>query len=119
VGDHRDHGHWSGLHHNANRGNGGGIVLHSDGDAMSEQNLIERSWSVYEAHMRKQGLGATDEVSFVGGFMACFGMLTGRVDIGMPPDTPVLKLFERIQKELDAMRVKVIEGQAEERRNGG
>lgn len=81
---------------------------------MSEQNLIERSWAVYEAHMRKQGT-STDEVSFVGGFMTCFGMLTGRVDIGMPPGTPVLQLFARVQKELDDMRVKVIEGQ----RNGG
>lgn len=83
-----------------------------------EQNLIERSWSVYEAHQRKRGV-PTDEVSFVGGFMSCFGMLTGRVDIGMPADTPILKLFERVQKELDDMRGKVIEAQATERRNGG
>lgn len=81
---------------------------------MSEQNLIERSWAVYEKHMRERG-ESTDEVSFVGGFMTCFGMLTGRVDIGMPPGTSVLQLFERVQKELDDMRVKVIEGQ----RNGG
>jgi hypothetical protein len=85
---------------------------------MTEQNLIERSWGVFEKHQRDRGV-STDEVSFVGGFMSCFGVLTGRVDIGLPPDTPVLKLFERVQKELDAMRVKVIEGQAEERRNGG
>jgi hypothetical protein len=81
---------------------------------MPEQNLIERAWSVYEEHMRQRGV-ATDEVSFVGGFMSCFGMLTGRVDIGLPPDTPVLKLFERVQRELDDMRVKVIDGQAERR----
>lgn len=77
---------------------------------MSEKNLIERAWSVYEAHMRQRGI-STDEVSFVGGYMSCFGMLTGRVDIGLPPDTAVLKLFERVQKELDAMRSKVIEAQ--------
>lgn len=82
---------------------------------MNEQNLIERSWAVFEARHRKQGI-STDEVSFVGGFLTCFGVLTGRVDIGLPPDTPVLKLFERVQKELDAMRVKVIEAQAAERR---
>lgn len=85
---------------------------------VSEQNLIERSWAVYEAHMRARG-ESTDEVSFVGGFMTCFGMLTGRVDIGMPESFTMMQRFERIQKELDAMRVKVIEGQAEERRNGG
>lgn len=81
-------------------------------------NLIERSWAVFEKHQRERRV-SIDEVSFVGGYMACFGMLTGRVDIGLPPDTPVLKLFERVQKELDAMRAKVIEAQAMERRNGG
>lgn len=81
---------------------------------MSEKNLIERSWAVYEKHQRECGV-STDEVSFMGGYLSCFGMLTGRVDIGMPADTPVLQLFERVQKELDDMRVKVIEGQ----RNGG
>lgn len=85
---------------------------------MSEQNLIERSWEVFEKHQRDRGV-STDEVSFVGGFMSCFGMLTGRVDIGLAPDTPVLKLFERVQKELDAMRVKVLEAQRAEQRNGG
>jgi len=81
---------------------------------MTEKNLIERAWSVYEEHMRKRGV-STDEVSFVGGFMSCFGVLTGRVPIGLPEDTPVLKIFEHMQKELDDMRVKVIDGQAERR----
>lgn len=85
---------------------------------MSEKNLIERSWAVYEKHQRERGV-PTDEVSFVGGYMSCFGMLTGRVDIGMPADTPILKLFERVQRELDDMRAKVMRAQAEERRNGG
>lgn len=84
---------------------------------MTEQNLIERSWAVFEKHQRARGV-STDEVSFVGGFMSCFGVLTGRVNIGMPEDTPILKLFERVQKELDAMRSKVIDAQADERRNG-
>lgn len=79
------------------------------------ENLIERAWEVFEAHHRKLGI-STDEVSFVGGFMSCFGVLTGRVDIGLAPDTPVIKLFERVQKELDAMRAKVIG--APEYRNG-
>lgn len=88
------------------------------GENMSERNLIERSWAVFEEHQRKRGV-STDEVSFVGGFMACYGVLTGRVNIGMPEDTPILKLFERVQRELDDMRGKVVEAQAAERRNGG
>jgi len=82
------------------------------------ENLIDRSLELFEAHQRKRGV-QTDDVSFVGGFMSCFGVLTGRVDVGLPADTPVLKLFELIQRNLDDYRARVIGGQAEERRNGG
>lgn len=82
------------------------------------ENLIDRSLEVFERHQRKRGV-QTDDVSFVGGFMSCFGMLTGRVDVGMPPDTPMLKLFEIIQRNLDDYRTRVIVGQDIERRNGG
>lgn len=85
---------------------------------MSHENLIERSWAVYEKHQRDRGV-STDEVSFVGGFMSCFGILTGRVDIGLPADTPTLKLFERVQRELDDMRARVIGAQATERMGNG
>jgi hypothetical protein len=81
------------------------------------ENLILRSLEVYAEHQRKRGFD-TDEVSFVGGFMSCFGVLTGRVDVGMPPDASVLKLFELIQRELDDYRTRVIGAQDNERRNG-
>lgn len=81
-------------------------------------NVITRSLEVYAEHQRKRGVD-TDEVSFVAGFMSCFGVLTGRVDVGLPPDTPVLKMFELIQRELDDYRTRVIGAQEDERRNGG
>lgn len=84
---------------------------------MSE-NLIDRAWQVYESHQRARGV-PTDEVSFVGGFMSCFGVLTGRVDVGMPEDATVMKLFELIQRNLDDYRQQVISAQDNERRNGG
>lgn len=83
---------------------------------MEQRNIIERSLDVFDRHQRAAGL-STDEVSFVGGFMTCYGILTGRVDIGLPQDTPMLKVFERIHKELDDYRRKVII--AENLRNGG
>ncbi|HEV8293038.1 MAG TPA: hypothetical protein VGP94_13980 [Tepidisphaeraceae bacterium] len=83
---------------------------------IEERNIIERSLDVFDADQRRAGL-STDEVSFVGGFMTCFGILTNRVDIGMPPNTSVLKVLERIHKELDDYRRKVII--AENLRNGG
>jgi hypothetical protein len=82
------------------------------------ENLIDRSLETFEAHQRKRGV-QTDDVSFVGGFMSCYGILTGRVDVGMPPDTSVLKLFELIQRNLDDYRTRVLGGQADDRRNGG
>lgn len=84
---------------------------------MSE-NLIDRSLETFERHQRKRGF-QTDDVSFVGGFMSCFGILTGRVNVGMPEDTSVLKLFELIQRNLDDYRTRVIGAQDNERRNGG
>lgn len=82
------------------------------------ENLIDRSLETYERHQRKRGV-QTDDVSFVAGFMSCFGILTGRVNVGMPEDTPVLKLFELIQRNLDDYRIRVIGAQDNERRNGG
>lgn len=84
---------------------------------MSE-NLIDRAWDVFDKHQRERGQ-TSDDVSFIGGFMSCFGVLTGRVDVGMPPDTSVMKMFELVQKNLDEYRGRVIRAQAEERRNGG
>lgn len=73
-------------------------------------NIIDRSLEAYAAHQRKRGV-ETDEVSFVAGYMSCFGVLTGRIPVGLPEDTPVLKLFELIQKNLDDYRARVIGGQ--------
>lgn len=85
---------------------------------MQDGNLIEKCWEVYEKHQRARGV-QTDEVSFVGGFMSCYGVLTGRVDIGLPADTSMLKMLEIIQRELEDKRTRVIGAQREERKNGG
>jgi hypothetical protein len=81
-------------------------------------NLIEQAFEVYERHQRQRGV-PTDEVSFVGGFMSCFGVLTGRVPVELPPGATVLQRFELIQRELDDYRQRVVAGQDLERRNGG
>lgn len=73
-------------------------------------NLIEQAFEVYERHQRKRGV-PTDEVSFVGGFMSCFGVLTGRVPVDLPADATVLQRFELIQRELDHYRTRVLGAQ--------
>lgn len=82
------------------------------------ENIIERAWDVFEKHQRGRGV-SVDEVSFMGGFMSCFGVLTGRIPVGLPDDTPLLKLFELVQRNLDDARNKVIMAQDNERKNGG
>ena len=72
-----------------------------------EKDLIERSWEVFDAVQRKNGLPAPDEVSFVGGFMTCFAMVMGRVP-GIPDSFTHLQRLERIQKELEMRRDKAL-----------
>jgi len=82
-------------------------------------NLIERCMDVFARNQQRIGIG-TDEVSFVGGFMACYGLLTGRVPIpGLGDDVTVLQRFESIQKELEAMRNTAIGAYQDNQRRGG
>jgi hypothetical protein len=80
-------------------------------------NLIDRSWEVYEQHQRKRGV-QSDELSFVGGFMSCYGVITGRVDVGLADGTTVLETLRYIQRELDGYRAEVMRAQAEQRKLG-
>lgn len=82
------------------------------------ENLIDRGWEVFEGVQRKMGQ-TSDEASFVGGFMTCFGVLTGRLDVGLPEGWTVMQAFALVQKNLDEYRQRVIDGQDNERRNGG
>lgn len=84
---------------------------------MSE-NLIDQGFEVFERVQHQQGQ-TSDEVSFVGGFMTCFGILTGRVDVPGGADMTVLQMFETIQRNLDDYRRKVLAAHGVERRNGG
>jgi hypothetical protein len=81
-------------------------------------NLIDRALEVFERHQRERGV-QTDDVSFVGGFMSCFGVLTGRIPVGLREDAPLTEAFELIQRNLEDYRSRVVGGQAEERRRGG
>lgn len=74
---------------------------------MKDENLIAKALDVFDQAQRKAGL-PVDEVSFVGGFMTLYGILTFRVNIGLPPDTPYIKVLERVQKELEDYRRRVM-----------
>ncbi len=84
---------------------------------MSE-NLVDRGWEVFERVQRAMGQ-TSDEASFVGGFATCFGILTGRVDVGLSKDATVMQGFEFVQKNLEDYRQRVLTAQDNERRSGG
>lgn len=81
-------------------------------------NFIDKGLEVFEKHQRARHV-ETDPVSFVGGFMTCFGIITGRVEVGFPHDRPLSDLFDRLQRDLEDYRSRVVGAQQEEMRRGG
>ena len=52
-----------------------------------------------------------DEVSYVMGFVCCFGILTHRVDIGLPADAPLDRIFDNIHRDVDAVMKRIVKNQ--------
>jgi hypothetical protein len=50
----------------------------------------------------KMGAPVPDEVSFVMGFIACFGIITGRVDIGLDQHAPLDRILDNIHEDIVA-----------------
>jgi hypothetical protein len=64
------------------------------------ENLIDRAWDVFERVQKQHGAPSPDEVSFVGGFTACFGILVGKVDIGLDQNAPLDQHLDLIHRSL-------------------
>lgn len=85
-------------------------------------NLIEKSWAVFEKFQRANGQ-TVDEPSFVGGFMSCYGIIVGTVDVGLTEEQMhepgiVLALLERMQRDIEDIRTKVISTQHDVMKKG-
>jgi hypothetical protein len=79
---------------------------------VSEQNnIIDRAYETFAGVQKAIGQPAPDEVSFVGGFIACFGILTGRVDIGLDQDAPMDKIMDAIHKDIHSFGQRIAESQ--------
>lgn len=81
------------------------------------ENLIDQGFEVFE-RVQRQNDQTSDEVSFVGGFMTCFGILTGRIPLLGGDAISVLERFDTIQRNLDDYRRKVLLAQGVEGKNG-
>lgn len=81
-------------------------------------NLIERSFEVFaKAHQRETGQVA-DGPSFVGGFATLLGVLSGRVNVGLPEAT-VEQLFDMAHQSLVDYRRTIVNQIEIERMKGG
>jgi hypothetical protein len=80
-------------------------------------NVIDRAWDVFEKVQRKNGSPTPDEVSFVGGFIACFGIVTGRVDVGLDQNAPLDKSLDLIHRSVADFASRVQENQRKQRVN--
>lgn len=92
-----------------------------------EHNLIDASLEVFQKHQRdraKRGeisfeQSSVDDVCFVAGFMSCFGILTGKVNVGVSEHAPLTTILDRLHRDLDSYRRRVIGAVQDEARKGG
>lgn len=63
------------------------------------RNLIEQALDIYAKTAQRGGL-SVDEASFVAGFVACFGIVTGKVPVGLPAGSSILDVLNRLQDHL-------------------
>lgn len=80
-------------------------------DLYDMRNNIDKAHEIAAKSQAKIGQPAPDEVSFVMGFIACFGIITGRVDIGYGPDTPILRIFENLHRDITDFSRRVMANQ--------
>jgi hypothetical protein len=63
-------------------------------------NILDRSFEEMTRILRKDGKPSPDEASFVHGFMCCFGVIVGKVDIGLDQDTPMTEILDVIHRNI-------------------
>jgi hypothetical protein len=83
-------------------------------DLYDNSNLLDKSFEVYAKVQRLNGSPVPDEASFVGGFIACFGIITGRVDIGLDDNAPLTQTLDSLHKDIAAFGQRIAENQAKQ-----
>ena len=69
-------------------------------DAYDLRNNLEKAFEVAARTQMKMGQPTPDEVSFVMGFLACFGIITRNVDIGIPDDMPTDAVLDNLHQDI-------------------
>ena len=83
---------------------------------MIPQKILEKSWLMFEADAVKAGVEPS-KLDFMMGASVVIGMMTGRHEIGIPPNTPPGDILIQLLQELSELRseLKEIEAQARDR----
>ena len=85
-------------------------------DRYDLKNILEKGFEVANAVQFANGAPPVDEVSFVMGFINCFGILTGGVDIGLPQDAPLDQIFDAIHEDIVKLGRRIAENQLQQNR---
>lgn len=75
-------------------------------DLYDYANLLEKGYEVTAKVHMKEGLQPPDISSWVSGFIACFGIVTGKVNVGLE-GAPMDKVFDAIHEEIVVFHQKV------------
>lgn len=75
-------------------------------------NIIDRAYEVFSKVQRSIGAPVPDEADFVGGFIACFGILAGKVDIGLDRNAPLDRIYDSVHKDIAAFGQRMADKQA-------
>ena len=80
-------------------------------DLYDNANVLDKAFEVAVRTQAKVGQQPPDEVSFVMGFIALFGILTGRINIGLDLDAPLDEIFDNIHEDIVAFGRRVATNQ--------
>jgi len=76
------------------------------------RNLIEQALDQFDKTARSVGI-SVDQASFVGGFVACFGMVTGKIPIGLPDGSSYADVLDRLHDHLQRHHAKALRAHQE------
>jgi hypothetical protein len=88
-------------------------------DRYDLKNILDKGFEVANKVQFDNGQDPLDEVSFVYGFINCFGIITGRVDIGLDQNVPLDKVLDAIHEDIVAFGRRVADNQAKQNKLRG
>lgn len=83
-------------------------------DKYDLRNILDKGFDIANKVQFQTGSPPLDEVSFVMGFINCFGILTGTVDIGLDQDAPLDQIFDAIHEDIVDIGRRIADNQAKQ-----